>query len=291
MRKAKTVSEMTAKELEKIRKVKYFLLDMDGTIYLDTTVIDGTHEFLAEVKKQGKRIFYITNNSSKAVSQYVEKLAKMDIRSEEEDFYTSVDATVKYLDDEMPGAKLFVIGTDALKDLLRLKGFETVEKYEKEEAKRPDFVLLAFDTSLTYDKLNTACMYLQDGVKYIATHPDKVCPLDGFHSMPDAGSFMDLLECATGRRPSFIAGKPEPTMILMTILARLAVVYGWEFLVCSCLPCPLSGLSFGCASERNERKQCPALINHIMKTVLPLSMASVRIGRVRHGRARVVLVV
>ena len=215
MRKAKTVSEMTAKELEKIRKVKYFLLDMDGTIYLDTTVIDGTHEFLAEVKKQGKRIFYITNNSSKAVSQYVEKLAKMDIRSEEEDFYTSVDATVKYLDDEMPGAKLFVIGTDALKDLLRFKGFETVEKYEKEEAKRPDFVLLAFDTSLTYDKLNTACMYLQDGVKYIATHPDKVCPLDGFHSMPDAGSFMDLLECATGRRPSFIAGKPEPTMILM----------------------------------------------------------------------------
>lgn len=208
-----TVKTMTPAELSALRKIKYYLLDMDGTIYLDTTLIDGTLDFLGILAKQGKKPYYITNNSSKAISQYTEKLAKMGIQAAEEDFCTSVHATVHYLNNNHPGAKLYVIGTDPLKKTFKDSGFAIVETYEKDPDKRPDYVVLAFDTSVTYEKLNVANMYLQDGVGYIATHPDDVCPVDGIHSMPDAGAFIKLFECSARRLPSFIAGKPAPTMI------------------------------------------------------------------------------
>ena len=80
---------------------------------------------------------------------------------------------------------------------------------------RPDTVILAFDTTLTYEKLRIACDYITDGVRYVATHPDMVCPAANGRSIPDAGSFMLLIEGATGKRPELIAGKPDPCMINM----------------------------------------------------------------------------
>ena len=104
--------------VEKLKEIKCFLLDMDGTIYLGDTVIDGTHEFLDILKKQNKRAMYITNNSSKATSQYVEKLSRLGISSTEEDFFTSVNALEYNLKMKKNGAKLFVLGTPAFEEYL-----------------------------------------------------------------------------------------------------------------------------------------------------------------------------
>ena len=215
MRKPAAKKDLTPEELNKLRNVRFYLLDMDGTIYLETTLLDGTLDFLAELAKQGKRPFYITNNSSKGTDAYIEKLAKMGIPSEEEDFCTSAHATIRYLNANYPGAKLFVLGTRSLADMMEKAGFTIVTQYEKDPEKRPDLVVLGFDTSMTYEKLKTATMYIQDGLEYISTHPDAVCPYDRTHSVPDAGSFIKLLESSTGKSPKFIAGKPEPAMIDM----------------------------------------------------------------------------
>ena len=199
--------------VEKLKEIKCFLLDMDGTIYLGDTVIDGTHEFLDILKKQNKRAMYITNNSSKATSQYVEKLSRLGISSTEEDFFTSVNALEYNLKMKKNGAKLFVLGTPAFEEYLIEKGFEIVKEYHKEEEKRPDFVILAFDLTLTYDKLRIACDYIVDGVEYWSTHPDMVCPVGEGRFIPDAGSFIECIYGTTGKRPSFIVGKPNPCMI------------------------------------------------------------------------------
>ena len=114
--------------IEDLKKVKCFLLDMDGTIYLGDNVIDGTHEFLDILKKQNKRAMYITNNSSKATSQYVEKLSRLGIYSEEEDFFTSVNALEYNLNLKKPGAKLFVLGTPVFEEYLIEKGFEIIKE-------------------------------------------------------------------------------------------------------------------------------------------------------------------
>ncbi|MBE7057983.1 MAG: HAD-IIA family hydrolase [Ruminococcaceae bacterium] len=199
--------------VESLKQIKCFLLDMDGTIYLGDNVINGTHEFLDILKKQNKRAMYITNNSSKATSQYVEKLSRLGISSKEEDFFTSVNALEYNLTIKKPGARLFVLGTPAFEEYLTEKGFEIVKEYYKEEEKRPDFVILAFDLTLTYDKLRIACDYIADGVEYWSTHPDMVCPVADGRFIPDAGSFIECIYGTTGKRPSFIVGKPNPCMI------------------------------------------------------------------------------
>lgn len=199
--------------LEKLMKVKCFLLDMDGTIYLDETVIDGTFDFLNILKKQNKKAMYITNNSSKATTQYIEKLRRLGIPSKAEDFFTSANALVYNLNQIQPGAAIFLLGTPALEEYLSECGFKIIREYFTESGKRPDFVVLAFDTTLTYEKLRIACDYISDGVKYWATHPDMVCPVGKDRSVPDAGSFMACIKGATGKMPSFIAGKPNPCMI------------------------------------------------------------------------------
>lgn len=93
--------------MHKIKNIKYFLLDMDGTIYLDTTLIDGTMDFLNELEKQNKRAIYITNNSSKAVAQYIEKLQSLNIETTEDDFCTSAIALVHNLKKEKRERKSF----------------------------------------------------------------------------------------------------------------------------------------------------------------------------------------
>ena len=180
-------------DIDDLKKIKCFLLDMDGTIYLGDNVIEGTYEFLEILKKQDKRAMYITNNSSKAASQYVEKLEELGISAEEEDFFTSVNALVYNLNNIHPKAKLFVLGTPVFEKHLEENGFEIVREYYEEPEKKPDFVILAFDMTLTYDKLKIACDYIVNGTEYWATHPDMVCPVKGGRVIPDAGSFVLLL--------------------------------------------------------------------------------------------------
>lgn len=204
--------------MKKLCNIKYFLLDMDGTIYLDNTLFPGTLDFLDTLKAQGKRAIYITNNSSKSVSAYVDKLAAIGIAAKAEDFFTSSQALVYMLNKTAPGCKIFLLGTPSLEEYMEQSGFTLVKEYTEDPIKRPDFVVLAFDTTLTYQKLTDGCHYISDGVTYWATHPDAVCPYKKDFSLPDAGAFIECIKVVTGGKiPSFIAGKPKPHMIEMFI--------------------------------------------------------------------------
>ena len=92
---------------------KFFLLDMDGTIYLDNDLFDGTLDFLKKVKDKGGRYLYVTNNSSKSTEKYVEKLTRLGIEAKEEDFLTSTDATILYLLTRHSGKKFYSMGTSS----------------------------------------------------------------------------------------------------------------------------------------------------------------------------------
>ncbi len=202
--------------MKNLKDIRYFLLDMDGTIYLDSTLFDGTLDFLAALKEQDKRAIYITNNSSKGVDAYVEKLASLGIKASSSDFYTSAQSLVYNLNKVAPESKIFLLGTSSLERFMVKAGFRLVKEYTETAEERPDFVILAFDTTLTYQKLADACHYICEGVTYWATHPDLVCPYTEKFSLPDAGAIMECICAATGgKTPSFIAGKPNPYMITM----------------------------------------------------------------------------
>lgn len=191
-----------------LKDKKLFLLDMDGTIYLDNELFDGTIDFLEYVKSIGGRYLFLTNNSSKSVKKYIEKLQSLGIQATDDDFVTSVNATDAYLRTKTY-KKIYVFGTESLKE--QLSNFPITDKLEDDI----ECLVMGFDTELTFKKLEDACILLNRGVDYIATNPDWVCPT-WYGSVPDCGSISQILKTATGREPYFI-GKPRPEMIYLAM--------------------------------------------------------------------------
>ena len=196
--------------MSNLKDKKLFLLDMDGTIYLDNDLFDGTMDFLEYVKSIGGRYMFLTNNSSKSVDKYIEKLAGLGIKALADDFFTSTNATVNYLS-KKDYKKIYAFGTESFKTQLIDAGFNITTKLEDDI----DCLCMGFDTELTFQKLEDACILLGRGVDYIATNPDWVCPT-WYGFVPDCGSVAEMLYNATKRRPKFI-GKPQPEMVLLAM--------------------------------------------------------------------------
>jgi HAD superfamily hydrolase (TIGR01457 family) len=192
--------------LTEIKNIQLFLFDMDGTLYLGDQLYDFTKELLQKIRSAGKRYLFMTNNSSKSVADYVKKLAKLGIEATEDDFITSSQATAHYLKLHHQGARLYVCGTNSLKEELRKEGFTVTEVLEE-----VDCIVMGFDTELTFKKLeDVSRLLLTRELPYIATNPDYVCPTE-FGSVPDCGSVCDMIYNATKKRPVVI-GKPTALM-------------------------------------------------------------------------------
>lgn len=187
---------------------KLFLLDMDGTIYLGNRLFDGTLDLLSLIKERGARYMFLTNNSSKSADAYVEKLGRLGIKAEPSDFFSSTEATISFLlKNGYKDKKIYAFGTESFKKQLKEAGLDITDDY----GKNIDVLLCGFDTELTFKKLDDASRLLFDGVEFIATHPDWVCPTEyGF--VPDCGSVCQMLTIATGKEPKVI-GKPKPDMV------------------------------------------------------------------------------
>ena len=207
---------------------------MDGTIYLGDELFEGAVEFLDYIKKSDGRYIFLTNNSSKGKDAYIDKMNRLGIEAEAEDFLTSVDASVSVLKKkygrDWKRKKIYVLGTESFRNQMEKEGFlvaKTGEKdfsnikadlkaeEEQKEVEEAEILIAGYDTELTYKKLQDACLLLNKGADYFATNPDWVCPAER-GSLPDCGAICQMLEHATGRTPYFI-GKPRPDMALMAI--------------------------------------------------------------------------
>lgn len=190
----------------KITNLKFFLLDMDGTIYLGPEPVPGAAAFVQYLRDSGRRFLFFTNNPSGNAAHYARKLQGMGIPAAREDILTAGEATVRYLLRDTPYRKVFVLGTPSFEREMESAGLVLTEE-------DPDAVVLAFDTTLTYAKLERACLLLRQGLPYIATNPDRVCPTE-YGYIPDCGAIAALLEAAAERSPKYI-GKPNPEMVRM----------------------------------------------------------------------------
>ena len=185
--------------------IRCFLLDMDGTFYLGDRLIEGSLDFLRALERTGRTARFLTNNSSKSAAVYAEKLTRMGVPAQYRDVVTSGHAAARYVMERWPGGSGWLLGNDMLRTELTGMGLSFTDD-------DPDYVLVAFDTTLDYARMCRVCDLIRDGKPYVATHPDFNCPTEtGF--IPDMGAIMAFIEASTGRRPDIILGKPYAGII------------------------------------------------------------------------------
>lgn len=194
--------------LERLLDVKMFLLDLDGTVYLEDELIPGVSDFIKSLTRRKIPFVFLTNNSSHNTKEYVERLNSFGFPVQPENVLTSGLVTGSFISQKKPGAALYVVGTDSLKE--ELASFNL--KIHSHNSAGVDFVVAGFDTQLTYEKILAACMYLDSGAGFVATNPDLVCPVKHGRFVPDCGSICVMLKNATGREPIFM-GKPHTFMV------------------------------------------------------------------------------
>jgi HAD superfamily hydrolase (TIGR01450 family) len=185
---------------ERLSAVKCFILDMDGTIYLGNSLFPETLPFLKSVKDSGRDFMFFTNNSSLARQEYISKLGRMNIDIPPEKMLISTDVITDWLLKNRPGESAYVVGTPYLIRAFSEAGIAVSDI-------NPDYVVLGFDTTLTYGKLVKACNFIRAGKKLYGVNPDLNCPVEnGF--IPDCGSIYQLIKASTGAPCDFF-GKPS----------------------------------------------------------------------------------
>ncbi len=191
--------------------IRHVALDMDGTIYLSNTIFPYTIAFLKRLTDMGITYSFLTNNPSKSLADYLHKLEIMGIPCEPEQMYTTTIATIDYIKANYPQArKLFLLGTPSMISQFEEAGFISTADDPDDV---PDIIVASFDMNLEYSRLCRAAWWISQGVTYLATNPDFVCPTDQRTVLVDCGSICRCLEAATGRKPDVTLGKPDPNML------------------------------------------------------------------------------
>lgn len=208
-------------------RIDGFIFDLDGTVYLGEAALPGAAEAIAELRRRGKSVLFVSNKPLEPRSAYAQKLSRLGIPAMPEDVVTSGYVLGRYLAAHMPDLRLYVVGEENLKAELRSHGLQVIDApvdQDPQDVIDPDgieAVVIAFDRTLDYRKLNTAYQALMRGARFFATNADKACPMP-HGAIPDAGLTIAGLEHATGRKLELLAGKPSG-LTMQIALERLGL--------------------------------------------------------------------
>lgn len=181
--------------------------DLDGTLYLESGPINGAKEFLQRVLNSGRQLFYFTNNTSVSRQAWINKLRAFGFPVEPSQLLTSGDCADAYLRRHNLFPRIYLVGNADLKKEFQARGYDCLDDQEALQD-FPQAILLSFDTELNYNKIHTCYDLILMDIPYIATHPDKLCPVTRGTFKPDVGSFISMFETATGGVRPTIVGKP-----------------------------------------------------------------------------------
>ena len=190
-----------------------FVFDLDGTVYMGDTPIVGTVDFIRR-NLDRLDIHFLTNNTSKNLTDYIAKLAGMGITIPLSRMLSPLIPLADRLEREGI-SEIYPVGNSNFQAYLH----ERLPSVRFGSSQDCGAVVVAYDTELTYLKLMESCLLLQrPEVRFWATHPDDVCPSPK-GPLPDTGSFLALYEKAVNRKPEIIFGKPS-TLIIEPLLSR-----------------------------------------------------------------------
>jgi HAD superfamily hydrolase (TIGR01457 family) len=188
-----------------------YIFDLDGTIYLGEKLIPGARETIKKLKSLSKKIVYLSNKPLQTREDYASKLTRLGIYTQPDEVINSSLVMARWLSREAPGATIYVIGEIPLVEEMIRAGFRISEK-----AGEIQYVIASFDRTFDYRKLNIALQAIKRGARFIATNPDRTCPVEG-GEIPDCAAVIGAVEGTTGMKVEAIVGKPSDIMIRVAV--------------------------------------------------------------------------
>ena len=208
-----------------INDLTAILFDLDGTVYLGEDLLPGAEKLIMALRNRNIQTLFISNKPLYPRQVYAEKLTRLGIPTTKDEVLTSAYVLGQYLAKHKPLLNYYVIGEENLRAELRAYGLKVLDELDNQNPQEVidpsgiDAVIVAFDRTLDYRKLNTAYQALRQGARFFATNSDKVCPMPN-GAIPDAGAIIAYLEHISGRQLELLAGKPSP-LILEVALEKL----------------------------------------------------------------------
>ncbi|MBN1147068.1 MAG: HAD-IIA family hydrolase [Anaerolineales bacterium] len=188
-----------------------YIFDLDGTVYLGENAIPGAPETIAELRKRGCKVVFLSNKPLQPRKIYAEKLTRLGIPTSVDDVINSSLVLAQYLVGEMADATIFVIGEQPLIDEMAAAGLAISDNPQE-----IDVVIASFDRTFDYRKLNIGYQALRRGARFFATNADRTCPIEG-GEIPDAAAVIGALEGCSGRKVELVAGKPSAMIVAMAL--------------------------------------------------------------------------
>ena len=186
---------------------KGFIFDLDGTVYLSDKLIPGADRVIRLLREKGKKVVFLSNKPIQTREDYASKLTRLGIPTRPEEVINSSLVMTNYLKKIAPNAKIFVVGEVPFIEELRGAGFAITD-----EPKEVEYVVVAFDRTFDYRKLNISFQAIKLGAHFVATNPDRTCPVEG-GEIPDCAGMIAAIEAVTQKKVEVIVGKPSPLMI------------------------------------------------------------------------------
>jgi arabinose operon protein AraL len=186
---------------------KGFIFDLDGTVYLSERLILGADKVIRLIREKGRKVAFLSNKPIQTREDYATKLTRLGIPTQPDDVINSTLVMISYLKKNASNARLFVVGEIPFVDELKRAGFIITE-----DPKEIDYVVVAFDRTFDYRKLNIAYQAIKLGAHFVATNPDRTCPVEG-GEIPDCAGMIAAIEAVTQKKVEVIVGKPSPLMI------------------------------------------------------------------------------
>ena len=184
-----------------------FIFDLDGTVYLSGRLIPGADVTIQRLREKGKKVVFLSNKPIQTREDYASKLTRLGIPTQPDEVINSTFVMVHYLKGNAPQAKLFVVGETPFLEELKRAGFGITE-----DPREVDYVVVAFDRTFDYRKLNIAFQSIRMGAHFVATNPDRTCPVEG-GEIPDCAGMIAAIEAVTEKKVEIIVGKPSPLMV------------------------------------------------------------------------------
>ena len=184
-----------------------FIFDLDGTVYLSDALIPGADRVIRLLREGGRKVVFLSNKPIQTREDYASKLTRLGIPTQPDEVINSTFVMTNYLKKVAPGAKLFVVGEIPFVEELRRAGFTITE-----EPKQIQYVVVAFDRTFDYHKLDVAFQAIKRGAHFVATNPDRTCPVEG-GEIPDCAGMIAAIEAVTAQKVELIVGKPSPMII------------------------------------------------------------------------------